>query len=200
MTSGSASALTDTLTAVQRLLDAWSQRGVVIGGVAASLLGQPRYTADVDVLALVAMEEISAFLVAAAQVGLVGRIPDVEAFARRSRVLLLRHAESGVDVDISLGILPFEEQAVLRSTMIQVDTVAVRLVTPEDLVIMKAVAHRPKDLEDIRAVIQRHPNLDRERVRLWVTQFAQALEMPELWDDIVGWLDAKQKRTQKKRR
>lgn len=40
--------LMNALAAVQLVLDTWSERGVIIGGVAASLLGRPRYTADVE--------------------------------------------------------------------------------------------------------------------------------------------------------
>jgi len=54
---------------------------------------------------------------------------------------------------------------------------------------MKAVAHRHQDMEDIQAVIERHPHLDRQRIRLWVQQFAEVLEAPELWTDIAGWLE-----------
>lgn len=39
------------------------------------------------------------------------------------------------------------------------------LQTPEDLVITKAVAQRPKDLADIDAIISAVPNLDSDRVR-----------------------------------
>jgi plasmid stabilization system protein ParE len=53
---------------------------------------------------------------------------------------------------------------------------------------MKAVAHRPKDLLDIQGIIYSNPNVDREYIQDWVTQFATLLEMPELWDDIAGWL------------
>jgi hypothetical protein len=53
---------------------------------------------------------------------------------------------------------------------------------------MKAIANRPRDLLDIQAVIDSHPNLDRQRIKYWVTQFAEALEMPELWGDIADWL------------
>lgn len=61
----------------------------------------------------------------------------------------MRHEESGVDVDISLG-LPFEVEAVERSSEHQVGTLTTRLPTPElILIILKAVAHRPKDMLDI---------------------------------------------------
>ena len=56
------------------------------------------------------------------------------------------------------------------------------------MIIFKAVAHRPKDLLDIQAIVVSHPDLDRERIKYWVGEFVKVLEMPELWDDIVAWL------------
>jgi len=176
------------LAALQRLLARFDDQGIIIGGVAASLLGEPRLTADVDAVILLSTEDLPRLMEAARQEGLVPRIADVENFARRHRVLLLRHQDSGIDVDISLGTLPFEIEAVERAIVCQAGPLAIRLPTPEDLIIFKAVAHRPKDLLDIRALIGSHPDLDRERVRRWVQEFAQALEMPELWEDIAPWL------------
>jgi hypothetical protein len=173
---------------LQRLLTRFDDQGIIIGGVAASLLGKPRLTADVGAVILLSVEDLPLLMEAAAQQGLVPRIADVEEFARRHRVLLLRHQESDINVDISLGILPFEVEAVERSVIHQVGSLAIRLPTPEDLIIFKAVAHRPKDLMDIQELLESHPDLDRERVRHWVREFAQALEMPELWDDIASWL------------
>ena len=43
-------------------------------------------------------------------------------------------------------------------------------------------------LLNMQAIIESHPDLDRERIRHWVHEFAQVLEMPELWDDIAAWL------------
>ena len=176
------------LAALQRLLARFDDQGIIIGGVAASLLGRPRLTADVDAVILLTVEDLPLLVEAAAQEGLVSRITNAEDFARRHRVLLLRHQESGINVDISLGMLPFEIEAVERSVIHQVGSLAIRLPTPEDLIIFKAVAHRPTDLMDIQALLESHPDLDRERVRRWVREFAQALEMPELWDDIASWL------------
>ena len=159
-------------------------QGLVIGGLAVALLGRPRVTRDVDAMILLAEGLWPAFLDAGSAFGFVPRQPDTLAFAREARVLLLRHQPTGIDVDIALGCLPFEEEAVARATALQVGGVTVPLPTPEDLVIMKAVAHRERDLLDIDGLLVAHPDLDLSRVRRWVRAFADALETPELYDDL----------------
>jgi hypothetical protein len=172
------------IQALMQLLEHFSGQGMIIGGVAASLLGKERTTADVDVVVLLSLDELPQLLDAAQCAGLTPRIQNVEAFARRNRVVLLHHPESGIDIDISLGALPFEQEAVARSITWSDGDLRLSLPTPEDLVILKAVAHRPKDLEDIRGILTRHPDLDWRRIEFWVRQFADALEMPELWIDL----------------
>jgi hypothetical protein len=179
----------DPLEALDRLLSHFGYRGVVIGGIAVGLLSQTRFTEDLDAMVLLSIDEIPHFLAAAQDEGIIPRISQVEEFAKRSRVLLLQHTPSQTNIDISLGALPFEQEVVQRSIAHPIDdTLTIRLPTPEDLIIMKAVAHRPKDLLDIQGIIHSNPGLDRERIRNWVTQFATLLEMPELWEDIAGWL------------
>lgn len=177
------------LAAVRQLLERFGNQGVIIGGVAASVLGTPRLTADVDVVLLLSVSRLPELLDVAAELGLGRRIADAEQFARRNRVVLLRHEESGISVDISLGMLPFEEEVVARGRMIQVGSIELRLPTPEDLIILKAVAHRPKDLLDISEIFRCHPDLDRARIEGWVQEFAAALEMPELWADVAPLLE-----------
>ena len=75
-------------------------------------------------------------------------------FARRNRVVLLRHEASGIGVDVSLGMLPFEEEAVAHGAVQRIGDVDLRLPTVEDLIILKAVANRPKDLLDIAGIVK----------------------------------------------
>jgi hypothetical protein len=176
------------LAAVGRLLERFDNRGVIIGGVAASVLGTPRLTADVDVVLLLSVSRLPELLDVAAELGLVPRITNAEQFARRNRVVLLRHSESGISVDISLGMLPFEEEVVARSRLQQIGDLRLRLPTPEDLIILKAVAHRPKDLLDIAEILKSHPDLDRTYTEHWIREFAAALDMPELWESVASLL------------
>lgn len=186
------------LLAVLRDLAVWLQAGkvsgVVIGGLAASLLGRPRLTRDVDVLVLVDESHWAEFMTAGAEHGFVPRRDDALTFARETRVLLLRHQESGIDVDVVFGGLPFEKEAVARSTWVELGGVRLPLPLPEDLIVMKAVAHRPQDLADIEAILAAHPKINARRVRRWVREFAAALEIPEILTDLEALLAQRRKR------
>lgn len=186
------------LLAALRDLVAWFQDtsvpGIVIGGVAASLLGRPRVTRDIDALVLLDENEWDAFLAKGTVFGFVPRLSDVVTFARQARVLLVRHEASGIDIDIAFGALSFEEEAVRRTVWRDVGGVRVPLPLPEDLLIMKAVAHRPRDMADIESILDAQPQLDLRRVRRWVREFAIALEMPALLQDFNALVARRRKR------
>jgi predicted nucleotidyltransferase len=173
-----------TIEALNNILQKVGQRGVIIGGVAVGFLGKPRYTADVDAVFLLSTKDISSFLELARAENIIPRIENAEDFARKSRVLLLKHAPTETEVDISLGIMPFEEEMVERGNIKSFANLSARLPTPEDLIIMKAIAHRPKDLEDIRTIVDKYPDLDQDRIERWVKDFAELMETPDLWGQI----------------
>lgn len=179
----------EPLESLQRLLSRFNERGVIIGGAAVSILGKARYTEDIDAMFLLSIKDIPQLLKAASEEGIEPRIDNAAEFARISRVVLLKHVISNTNIDLSLGVLPFEQEMVERSVVHQVDAaLQLRLPTPEDLIILKAIAHRPKDMEDIRILADKYQNLDVARIEKWVKQFAEVLEMPSLWDDIADML------------
>ena len=175
------------LLAALRDLVAWLQDrqtpGTVIGGVAASLLGRPRVTRDIDALVFLDEKEWAAFLTQGTTFGFAPRLADALAFARQARVLLVRHESSGIDIDIAFGALPFEEEVLARTVWHDLGGIRVPLPRPEDLLIMKAIAHRPRDMADIESILDAQPQLDLRRVRRWIREFATALATPELLQD-----------------
>ena len=128
------------------------------------------------------------------------RIPDAISFARRSAVLLLEHKASRVGVDLTICRLPFDFSAIDRARVIVMGDLQFSVVTPEDRIIMKAIAHRPQDFQDIRAVVRANPQLDSNRVRAQVQEFANLLEMPELWKDIAALFQTSRSRVKKVQR
>ena len=171
------------LTDLVRWLDSSNTPSMVIGGVAASVLGQPRLTQDVDALAILPEERWAATMDAAGRFGIVPRIEDPLGFARRSRVLLMRHAASGIDIDLTFGGVAFERAAVENSERHEIAGVTLRLPRVEDLLIMKAIAQRPKDLQDIEGLLNAHPEADVTRVRQSVSEFATATGMGDMLDE-----------------
>ena len=173
--------LRTTIADLMRWFEGDDLRAAVIGGVAAGLQGRPRLTEDVD--AVVFSDDASALIESAKLYGFTTRIDDALDFSRRTRVLLLQHY-TGVDVDISLGALPFEAEVVDRAELIDIGELMIRIATPEDLVIMKALARRPEDIADISGIVDVQAELDVERIRFWVREFSSVLEMPEIFDDL----------------
>lgn len=166
---------------------------VVIGGVAAGILGRPRVTHDVDALVRLDHSRWEAFLAAGARFGFVPRVNDALAFAERVRVLLVRHQPSSVEVDVSFAALPFEDEMIARARRLDMYGMSLAVSTPEDLIIMKAVAGRGRDHADIESVRDAHPNLDLKRIRHWVKEFSAALERPEIVTDLERILRPKRK-------
>jgi hypothetical protein len=180
----SESQLPSSFIAVLESLTVWLEAVQVphatIGGVAVSLIAQPRMTQDIDAVIWLEENQWDAFLKSGADYGFAPRIADALEFARRARVLLLKHEPSEVSVDLSLGALGFEREMIERATTVAIGSLRLKVATPEDLIITKVVAQRSKDIADIEAILAVQPDLDHIRIRRWASEFAEALDMPEL--------------------
>lgn len=168
--------LTAALGAVSAWLSDAGVRFAVIGGVAASLHGRPRVTKDVDVVAIADDADWASLMESARAHGLAPRIDDALAFAKQTRVLLLRHEPTRIEVDLSFGMLPFELEVVQRAELREVNRIRFPLATPEDIIVMKALALRPRDVADIEGIVETVGALDLERIRATVSQLSAALE------------------------
>ena len=176
MTGPPATGVLEALAALQRGLEDLDAPSMIIGGIAVIARGVPRLTVDVDATVWgesVALEELFASL--AAQ-DIRPRIPEAEEFARRRQVLLLVHTPSGTPLEVSVGWLPFEREAILRAETVDFGGVAISVARPEDLIVYKAVAWRSRDQEDVERLLVLHGDeIDLDRVRELVRQFAEAL-------------------------
>ena len=166
-----------------RWLDAAHIPSMIIGGVAASVLGRPRLTQDVDALAVLPEADWAEAARLAPQYKILPRIEDALQFAKRSRVLLMRHTTSGIDVDVTFGELPFERTAVANSENHDIGGVRVRLPRVQDLLVMKAIARRPKDIQDLEGLLVAHPDVDVASARRWIREFSTAMGMPDILDE-----------------
>lgn len=142
-----------TLSDVERFLEAHQIPHALIGGLAVSLRGQPRATIDVDMVIAVDVEralELIAVLEGSTFRPLFADVDDVVA---RSFILPLRHRSTDVKVDLSIGLSGFERSAVERAEWHDLAGTSIPVATAEDLIIMKALAGRPRDDQDLRGLV-----------------------------------------------
>lgn len=133
------SALKPTLrTAVQavaRALAALPVPGMLIGGIAVIARGVPRLTRDVDATIVGGTVGLADLIERFREHQIVPRIDDAAEFAEAHQVLLLRHGPSGVDVDLWIGWLPFELDAMAAAQPLDVAGVRVAVARAEDLIV-----------------------------------------------------------------
>ena len=153
---------------------------VFIGGIAVQKWGQPRFTKDVDLTISVPVEETEKFIERITQ-NFKGRIADLQEFARQTRVVLI-YASNGREVDISLALPGYEDVLMQRAQSFKLaPRKIVRVCSPEDLIIHKAVAGRPQDLMDLQSVVFRQATaLDLGYIRYWLKEFSLLLESDEV--------------------
>ena len=180
---GPPSPLLRALGSLSEWLVASSVPGAVVGGIAASILGRPRLTEDIDVLVLVDHAAWPEFLVGGRKFGFVPRIDAALAFAEKSRVLLLSHQPTETQIDVLLGLLPLEEEIVHGATNVEIAGVTIPLPTPESIMVMKALAQRPRDFADIESILEAHDQLDLDWIRTWLAEFDQALNQADFLEE-----------------
>jgi hypothetical protein len=153
---------------------------MVIGGIAVIARGVRRLTTDIDAVVLGDAVAPSTLLRRLARHEIRPRIDEPEKFAEKNLILLLRHFPSGVDLDVSLAWTDFEREAIASSTPAAYGRASYPMARAEDLVVFKALAARPKDIEDAAALLLMHPAMDLARVRARIEELADMAEEPAL--------------------
>lgn len=174
------SGLEKALRAFTVYLDRSKTPYMVIGGIANLAWGMPRSTFDIDVTVW-APAGTEPALVKGLCAAFKALPPEPETFALETRVLPLE--VEGMRVDLILGQLPYEEQAIGRARVVDMEGVKVRMCSPEDLIVHKILSERPKDLEDVRGIVRAQAKtLDRDYLDPIVRGLAADLARPAIWE------------------
>ena len=185
MRSPVADLLADLGTALAAIRVEW----LLFGAQAAILYGVARLTADVDVTARVpAPLSNRAVVEALALRGFRLRFDD-PALAEQSRVLPFVHEATGLPVDVVLAGPGLEDEFFARVEPHDIDGVAVPVVNVSDLVVMKILAGRPKDIEDVVTLLRvQQARIDRAQVIHLLQLLESALGQSDLIPAFAGAL------------
>lgn len=175
------SLVADLLASVAAALDAREVRWYVFGAQAAILHGAARLTADVDISVFLPQTMTPVALAEALERHAFQRRITDPAFFARTRVIPFLHLPTALPLDVVLAGPGLEEEFFDRSLVRDVDGVRVPIASAEDLVVMKVLAGRPKDLEDVVAILAAQGTaFNASRVRTTLVLLEQALGQSDL--------------------
>jgi len=138
-------------------------------------------SADVDITAEISSANVPDFVHAMQGASFELRVRDVDDFIRRTRVLPFLHTPSEMPLDVVLAGPGLEEQFLERAVTVDLEGLTVPVISPEDLIISKVLAGRPKDREDVRGILrERSSNLDIRRIRETLQLLEEALGQSDL--------------------
>jgi Nucleotidyltransferase of unknown function (DUF6036) len=148
---------------------------MVIGGQAVLIYGEPRLTRDIDVTLGVGPERLAEVAEFASASGWRLLVEAPQEFVKKTMVLPCLDPPSGIRIDFIFSNSAYEQQAMDRVRQVEIGKAQVRFAAAEDLMIHKVVAGRPRDLEDVRSILLKNPDLDLGYVRQWLGEFDRSL-------------------------
>ena len=169
------------LRALAPVLRRFGDRWYLFGAQAAIVWGRPRLTGDVDVTAFLEPEAPEPFVAAMSAAGFTLRVTDVDGFVERTRVLPFLHTETRLALDVVLGGPGPEEEFARGAKLVDIEGTSVPVLAPEELVVTKILAGRPKDIDDVRGILQAQGrSFDAGRTRRLLRMLEEALDQSDL--------------------
>jgi len=187
----------ELLAAAARPIEKWCDGWYLFGAQAVVVWGRPRLTADIDVTIRLRSGDTAGFWHDMEKAGFRLRVPDPEPFLARTRVLPFLHVATQLPLDVVLAVRESKTDFIERAVRIDIEGLSVPVASPEDLIVMKILAGRPKDLQDVRTVLmERLTRLDMAYIRSMLGILDQALGQ----SDLLPLLEAEVARAERLRR
>lgn len=159
---------------------------MVIGGLANAKWGLPRATLDIDITICIPDHEIEN-LISLLKQDYVVLVDNPLDFVFETRVLPIK-SKTHQRIDLIFGSLPFEKNAIDRAVKVKIGKTSVYFCTAEDLILLKIISDRRKDIEDVRGVLKfQKKKIDFNYLEPRIEELANLLEMPGLKQQWEKW-------------
>lgn len=149
---------------------------VIMGGIAVRVHGIPRPTYDVDFQMSIDESSLHRFFDQAEarsyeinSIYRTGWRDEVGAMPLVKMQTFLAEGQS-VDVDIFISETAFQNSLMRRRLSIEFEGRRLFFVTPEDLILLKLIANRPRDLGDVGDVLFMQGQLDETYMKHWAVK------------------------------
>jgi len=152
---------------------------VIIGGLAAALWGVARTTVDVNVVLILSPNSLASLLDCLQEAGFRA---DPEALLRFQEGCPVKlFFTRCFSVDLRQASFQLDQEAIWRAREVELFGLALRVATPEDLIVYKLARWEPIDERDVRAVLEsQRGSLDWNYIEAAAHDLAQEADLPEL--------------------
>ncbi len=164
----------ELIAKISAALDRFRIPYMIIGGQAVLLYGEPRLTRDIDITLGVDIAGFDTILAVVVNLSLRPLPENLQSFVEQTMVLPALDEATGVRVDFIFSFTPFETEAIRRARKINLMDQAVSFASPEDVIIHKVFAGRPRDLEDVKSILLKNPDIDIRYIRKWLKEFDES--------------------------
>lgn len=185
-TSNEKHPLLEALLLLGKIFDGDKISYAVTGGLAASYHGSQRATQDIDFLIAVDKIKISSFLNILRLKGF--NFDESETLKSLNQDGLARVYYKKYPVDFLMPVIAFFNEVIKRAQSKDFYGAKLRFATPEDLILLKLIAFRPKDQEDIKSILaaQDPRSIDKQHIFDWLRKLSQPEDGKEAW--IKDWM------------
>ena len=165
---------------LRKALSSVKVRWYVFGAQAAIVYGSNRLTSDVDITLDLRDTSVAELLEALAKHGFEPQIPD-RRFIELTRVIPVVHVKTKLPVDVVLAGPGLEDEFFERVVLISIGSTKIPFASAEDIVVMKVLSGRPKDLDDITSILAaRRDTLDVAAVKKTLRAAESLLDQSDL--------------------
>lgn len=172
------------LMGIVAVLDAHDIPYAVMGGLAFRVYALPRATQDVDLTISIEPDDLPHLrerlfesgceIPAVYDSGWLDRVADMPLFKVRRYI-----GNQGIDIDLFVAESDYQAEMLRRRQFFQIDGRSVALVSPEDLVLLKVAAGRPRDRIDVQDLLITLGALDEPYLRKWGAELGIADKLEE---------------------
>lgn len=178
-------------------LEALDVRYAIVGGLAVSVWAMPRATRDVDLYADLDRAQKPQVQKALEAHGF--EVPAMAEELEQFGVFRSRSRNDGIFLDIFSAVGPLGQAILDRRRRITLEGRDVWLISPEDLILLKAFSERERDFEDL-STLYRHSGskLDTTYIEKWASALDESLGSDEVAARIERAQQQAQRRSPKK--
>lgn len=156
---------------------------LVIGGIAFSVIGEPRETVDIDFCIFIKKTEVKRFLKKA----------EKNNYTVNKKVMIKRAESTGtfnimdgnIRIDFIIASHQLEKSAFKRRQKIRIHGVEAYFPTPEDFILLKVVPGRKEDIVDAEKVAIRYKGkLDEKYLLDWAMKLSDEAEDMRIYKEV----------------